>query len=152
RGREPGVKLKREGGEVALVQWGAEVLAECAPIAAALDAAHGGMQYRDALAAAGVGLADAATLPSARVLEAMAQDFDHSFVKFVRAQSLKTRDLLQGLPLSQEQLARFTALSQQSVDAQKKIEAADRVPFEEYRQQYVSAECLEVPVREVVHG
>ena len=152
RGREPGVKLKREGGEVALVQWGAEVLAECAPIAAALDVAHGGTQYRDALAAAGMGLADAATLPSARVLETMAQDFDNSFVKFVRAQSLKTRDVLQALPLTDEQLARFTEQSQQSVEAQKRIEAADSMLFEDYRQQYVSPDHLQVRVREVVHA
>lgn len=152
RGREPGVMLKREGGEVPLVAWGAEVLAECAPIAAALDAAHGGTQYRDALAAAGTGLADAATLPSARVLAAMERDFGNSFVQFVRAQSLKTRDTLQSLPLTDEQLARFTALSQQSVEEQKKIEAADRLPFEEYRQHYVSAECLAVRVPEAAHG
>ena len=142
RGREPGVKLMRNGGEMALVEWGAEVLAECAPIAAALDA----------LAAAGTGLADATTLPSARVLGAMAQEFDNAFVQFVRAQSLKTRDALQNLPLTEEQLERFSALSQQSVEAQKKIEAADSLPFEEYRQQYVSARCLEVPVPEAVHG
>jgi glutamate--cysteine ligase len=45
RGREPGLKLKRGGQEVTLTGWGAEVLAQCAPIAAALDAAHGGTQY-----------------------------------------------------------------------------------------------------------
>ena len=154
RGREPGVMLKRAGGEVALVEWGAEVLAQCAPIAAALDTAHGGTQYRDALAAAAAGLADADTLPSARVLAAMERDFDSSFVRFVRAQSLKTRDALQSLPLTDEQLARFTALSQQSVEERKKIEAADSLPFEEYRQHYVSAQCLDVPlpVCEAVHG
>ena len=151
-GREPGVKLKRAGAEVALVEWGAEVLAQCAPVAAALDAAHGGARYRDALAAAAAGLADATTLPSARVLAAMAQDYDNSFVQFARARSLKTRDALQSLLLTDEQLARFTALSQQSVEAQKAIEAADSLPFEDYRQHYVSLECLAVPIREPAHG
>ena len=137
--------LRREGGEVPLVEWGAQVLAECAPIAAALDAAQGGTQYQRALAAAKAGLADAETLPSARVLAAMAQEFDNSFVKFARAQSLKTRAALQSPPLTVEQLARFTALSQQSVENQKKIQASDRLPFEEYRLQYVSSECLGIP-------
>ena len=50
RGREPGLMLERGGGEVALVDWGGQVLAHCEPIAAALDAAHGGTRYRDALA------------------------------------------------------------------------------------------------------
>ena len=152
RGREPGVKLKRAGGEVGLAAWGAELLVQCAPIAAALDAAIGGVDYRDALGFARAGLADAATLPSARVLAEMAQDYDNSFVKFVRAQSLKTRSALQSMPLTVEQLACFTALSQQSVENQKKIEASDDVPCEEYRQHYVSAECLGVPGREEMHA
>ncbi|WP_029525393.1 glutamate--cysteine ligase [Polaromonas glacialis] len=152
RGREPGVMLKRQGGEVSLVAWGAEILAECAPIAAALDAEHGGTQYRDALAAAGTGLADADTLPSARVLAAMAQDFDNSFVQFARAQSLKTQAALQSLPLTDEQLARFTDLTRQSIQAQKDIEAADSMLFEDYRKQYVSPAHLKVRVREAVHG
>ena len=150
RGREPGMTLQRAGREVPLTEWGTEVLAECAPIAAALDAAHGGTQYRDALAAAEAGLADASTLPSARVLAAMQQDFGDSFVGFVRAQSLKTQGVLQAQPLSAEQLAQFTALSQQSLEAQKKIEATDAMPFEDYRQQYVSAERLQLLPFEMV--
>ena len=148
RGREPGVTLRRAGGEVQLVEWGAEVVAECGPIAEALDAAHGGTRYQDALASARAALADASTLPSARVLAAMAQDFDNSFVRFARVQSLKTQAALQGLPLTKEQLARFTALSQQSLDAQKAIEAGDSMLFEDYRERYVSPEHLQVWVRQ----
>jgi len=152
RGREPGVLLRRQGAEVLLTEWGGEVLAQCAPIAAALDAAHGGTQYRDALAAAGAGMADAATLPSARVLAAMTEHFQGSFVAFARDQSLKTRAALQALPLTEAQLAHFTALSAQSVQAQKEIEAADTLPFEEYRQHYVSPACLKVREPEAVHA
>jgi len=151
RGREPGVLLRRQGSEVPLVEWGGEVLAQCAPIAAALDAAHGGTHYSDALASARAGLADADTLPSARVLTAMTQDFGGSFVQFARAQSLKTRAALQSLPMAGEQLAHFTALTLESVAAQKKIEAADTLDFEEYRQHYVSPECLKVRAPEVAH-
>ena len=42
------------------------------------------------------------------------------------------------------QQARFVALSQQSLQAQKAIEAADTMPFETYRQQYVSPERLDL--------
>ena len=149
-GREPGTKLKRQGGEVALVAWGSELLVQCAPIAAALDAEFGGTQYRDALATAGTGLANADTLPSARVLAAMEQDFDNSFVQFVKAQSLKTQAALQSRPLTDEQLARFTDMSKHSVEAQKEIETSDSMLFEDYCKQYVSAEQLRV--REAVPG
>ena len=152
RGREPGALLRRQGEEVALTQWGSELLAQLAPIAAALDAEFGGTQYQCALAAAGTGLADPDTLPSARVLKAMAQDFDNSFVQFAKSQSLKTQAALQSQPLTDEQLARFTGMSQRSVEAQKEIEAADSMLFEDYRKQYVSPEHLQVQVREAVHG
>ena len=152
RGREPGVMLKRRGGEVALVEWGNELLAQSTPIAAALDAEFGGMLYQEALAAAVAGLADAKTLPSARVLAAMAQDFDNSFVQFAKAQSLKTQTALQSLPLTNLQLARFTEMSRQSIEAQRKIELADTQAFEDYRAHYMSPECLDVPVHEAIHA
>lgn len=145
RGREAGLMLKRAGGEMSLVEWGAEVVAQCAPIAAALDAAHGGTRYQAALTAAEAGLADATSLPSARVLAAMSRDFDNSFVKFARAQSLKTQAALQSLPLADEHLARLETLSRESIEAQKKIEASDTMPFEQYRQEYVSAKRLGMP-------
>ncbi|MDP3754070.1 MAG: glutamate--cysteine ligase, partial [Polaromonas sp.] len=131
-----------------LTGWGAEVVAQCAPIAAALDAANGGTQYSDTLLAAEAALLDPATLPSARVLAAMAKDHENSFVAFARSRSALTKEALLGLPFSAEQQAAFEALSRQSVAEQKKIEAADTLPFEIYRQQYVSPDRLGVPRRE----
>jgi glutamate--cysteine ligase len=75
------------------------------------------------------------------------QDFDNSFVQFVRDQSVKTQALLLELPWSAEQQARLLQLSAQSVADQKKIEAGDSMPFEIYRQQYLSAARLDKPVR-----
>jgi glutamate--cysteine ligase len=144
RGREPGLLLERGGKEVALTDWGLEIVAQCAPVAAALDAAHGTTDYSDALAAATVGLKDASTLPSARVLAAVTNEHDKSFLQFVRAQSEKAKALFQTMPLSDEQLARFMALSEASIANQKKIEAQDSMPFEIYREQYVSADKLNV--------
>ena len=39
RGREPGLRLERGAEEVTLVDWAGEFIAECEPVAAALDAA-----------------------------------------------------------------------------------------------------------------
>ena len=145
RGREPGLLLERGGRQVRLTDWGHDIVAQCAPIAAALDAAHGTSDHSAALAAATVGLNDASTLPSARVLAAMAKDHDNSFVRFARAQSEKTKAVFQALPFSSEQCTHFIRLSEQSIADQKKIEALDSMPFEMYREQYVSAERLNLP-------
>ena len=145
RGREPGVRLIRGSQEVALFEWGGQVLAECEPIAAALDAAHyattAGTDYSDALAAAVAALDDPASTPSARVLEAMQQNHDGSYLRFVLAQSLQHRIALQSLTLRAEVAQRFARLAEVSLAEQRQIEAADTVPFETFRQQYLRRSC-----------
>jgi len=72
----------------------------------------------------------------------MGRDHGDSFIAFTRAQSMQTRNKLLSLPFSSAQQARFDALSQQSLQEQRDIEARDSMPFEIYRQQYVSPERL----------
>jgi glutamate--cysteine ligase len=144
RGREPGLRLERGHGDAVLTQWGGEFLREIEPIAERLDALYGGSLYRDALAAAGAVMEDADTTPSARVLATMARDFDSSYIAFTRARSAHTREALLALPFDAGLAARFAQQSQTSLDDQKRIEANDSMPFEIYRQQYLSVERLGV--------
>ena len=144
RGREPGLMLERGAGEVSLAAWGSELLKAFEPIAATLDGVHGGSAYRDALTLANTTLANTDTAPSARVLAAMARDFDSSYVAFTRAQSEQTRNRLLELPFSSDTRAKYAALSKASVEVQMSIEANDSMPFEIYRQHYLSVERLGV--------
>ena len=145
RGREPGLQLERDGRNATLADWGAEVLAGCQPIAAALDAAHATSAYGDALRAAVTALAHPDTLPSAHVLAAMRSDFDGSYGAFVVAQSAQTKAALLGLPFTAELQAGFERSVRASVDAQAALEAADSMPFEAYRQAYLSPARLGLP-------
>ena len=138
RGREPGLRLVRELEEVTLIGWSSEILAECAPIAAALDDANGCNVHRDALARAVARLNDPAETPSARVLEAMARDHGSSYTRFVLNQSIAHKNALIELPFSTEIAARFARLADESVTEQRRIEAADTLPFEAYRQLYLA--------------
>jgi len=142
RGREPGLRLERGIDEVPLRDWGMQLLDECEPIAAAIDAAQGGAEHRDALRAARHAFADADAVPSARVLETMTNDYDGSYVRFVRTLSELTKTALLALPFPPDVQARFVSLAQQSLEKQKAIEAADTVPFEVYRKRYLSSERL----------
>ena len=142
RGREPGLCLVRNGQNVALVDWAAQVLQECAPLAAALDASHHSTDYSTALASARATLANPVQTPSARVLEQMAREHGNNFTSFSTHQSAQARDALLDLPWSDAQHARFTAMAEESVAAQKAIEAADALPFEEWRQHYMAAQGL----------
>jgi glutamate--cysteine ligase len=138
RGREPGLALRRAGREVSLVEWGLELVAQCAPIAVAMDATQGGSLHAEALEAARAALNDASLLPSVRVLREMSSNHADSFTSFVRQRSEATRLALLAEPLPAETRARFEQASLASVEAQKQVEASDTMPFEIYRQQYVS--------------
>jgi glutamate--cysteine ligase len=138
RGREPGLKLLRLAGEVPLAEWGAEILAECAPIAAAQDAANGGSGHRDALTGAVAALADASQTPSARVLASMAREHGDSHVRFVLAQSQRHRNEILELPMAPQAADHFARLAEQSIAEQRRIEAADALSFESWRQLYLA--------------
>ena len=142
RGREPGLRLERGSQEVALDEWGRQVLAGCEPVAAALDAAHGVRAHREALAAALAAIADSSSTPSARVLRAMAERHENSYTRLVLAKSLEHRSALQTQPLPAEVEQRFARLAEESLAKQRQIEAADTVPFETWRQHYLSPERL----------
>jgi len=149
-GREPGLRLQRGAEEVGLVEWGSALLRECAPIADALDAATGGAApgatpHRDALAAAEAMLSDPTLTPSARSLREMAQHFDNSFSHFALAQSLRHHETLLALPFDAQAQARFALMAEESLAEQRRVEAADDMPFETYRQRYLAGE---LPLRD----
>lgn len=145
QGREPGLKLDRNGEAVSLVDWGLTIIDECLPIARSIDAALAtGALHVEAVEAARRSLQHPDTLPSARVLRAMADEHENSFVRFVRTRSVQTRDALLAMPLTPEQADRQRRMVEDSVCAQHEIEASDTTPFEEFRKQYVSAGRLVV--------
>ena len=123
-------------------EWGARILAECEPIAVALDRACGGDGYRRALAAAQAALRDFASLPSARVLRQVEQRHGRSFPSFVLARSAEHRRTLLERPLSPQAAARYQQQAAESLREQRDREAADEVPFEQFRQQYLAQDLM----------
>ncbi len=144
RGREPGLLLEQGEHTVTLTDWARALVDECVPIAQALDAAQGGEANAAALAAARALIDAPEQLPSARVLQAMQRDFNGSYTQFIRSQSADTRRHLLALPWADQQAAHYAALATESLAEQQRIEAADTMPFEQYRQAYLSAERLQV--------
>jgi len=143
RGREPGLRLERGTSAVELVQWGHELLDEFEPIAAALDALRGENGHRDSVRQARADLTDPRQLPSARVLATMAAAPGGGFVHFIRRRSEATKRTLLELPWPADEANRFRALSEASLREQRELERADDVPFETFRQRYLSPEQLQ---------
>jgi len=74
----------------------------------------------------------------------MAREHRSSFVRFALAESTRHRDYLRSLELPREVNERFTGLAGWSLERQREIEAADKVPFEAWRQKYLSHDNLVV--------
>ncbi|RZL00085.1 MAG: glutamate--cysteine ligase, partial [Rubrivivax sp.] len=144
RGREPGLTLERQGQAVVLMDWAREIVQQCEPIAQALDAAQGGQQHQQAWQAALGGLDAPETLPSARVLKALVQDHAKSYVDFVRQQSAQAQQTVLAADWSAEEQSHFERMAAESIQEQSRIEAADTMPFEIYRQQYLAPRRLDV--------
>ena len=142
RGREPGLRIERGDGEVGLQEWGAQLLAECAPVAGRLDEVLGGAAYRDAVASAAAALNDPGSVPSARVLHAMQRNHDGAYVRFVLAESFLHRGTLLNLPLPPNTEEELALMARASAAKQRQIEAQDRVDFETYRQKYLDPASL----------
>jgi glutamate--cysteine ligase len=70
------------------------------------------------------------------------EEFDGSFVAFVRAQSIKTKQAMLDLPMSEAEAAAWAAQSAKSLQDQADIEASDTMPFDIYLQEYLSPKRL----------
>ncbi len=142
RGREPGLLLERQQRQGPLRTGARELLTGCEPIAAALDAAHETNAYREALAAAVAVLDDPEGTPSARVLRAIKQEHDNSYIRFGLTQSLQHASHVRRLPLAAEVEKHYAQMARESLEEQTAIEANDSLPFETYRQRYLAPERL----------
>ena len=74
----------------------------------------------------------------------MARDYDNSYVRFVLAQSVAHRETILNLPLPADVGARFAQLAEESLAKQRKIEAADTLPFDTFLERYLSPASLNV--------
>ena len=142
RGRDPTLRLERGDSTVPLKDWGLALVTELLPFAQQLDATYGGTDYVAAVESAVHALHHPDTLPSARVLREVTENFDGCFVAFVRAQSLKTRQAMLDTELPPVVRERYAQLARTSMDDQRKIEAGDSMPFDIYLQEYLSPRHL----------
>jgi glutamate--cysteine ligase len=145
RGREPGLRLRRDGQAVSLVDWGLQIIDQLEPFAHALDKAQGGEAHAEAVLQARASLQSPDTLPSAQVLRAVRSQHADAFTALVREQSSQVHSHFLGLSWNSKQAGRYEAMALQSLEDQQSIEAADTMPFEIYRQEYTAPSRLGRP-------
>ena len=135
RGREPGLALARLGGPVSLRQWATEICESLQGVCEMLDRASGGGDYARALGEQREAVVEPAGLPSSRVLAEMRANSE-SFFEFAMRKSGEHRRYFKRRALGARQREQFEEESRRSLVQQRQIEAADRVPFDEYLRRY----------------
>jgi glutamate--cysteine ligase len=130
-GRRPGLVLKRDGKDVSLQDWAADLFARIERSAAVLDALRGGDEHTRAVTAQRAKLADASLTPSARVLQTL-RDEKQSFLQFALAQSQHHADYFLSRPLDAASTARFEELARASLDEQAKLEREEVGSFDAF--------------------
>lgn len=151
KGRSADTRLSRHGDSVGVSEWGSKLLGELEPVADALDSAHRSAAYADALSVARAAIKDSSKTPSASILRELAQKFDNSNFHFALEKSIRYRDEILEMPLSAEVEARFRKLAEESIAARQRIEASDSVPFEVFRQRYMSQDLMS-KIRRLAHS
>ncbi|MEE8056613.1 MAG: glutamate--cysteine ligase [Pseudomonadales bacterium] len=135
RGREPGLQLHTHNGDRSLVDWADKLLDGVEQIAIKLDAAHGGEDYQRVCYQQRQKMADASLTPSARILADM-QAQQKPFFHFAMDLAQQHGQQFRQRPLTGEELEYFKQQTEQSINRQAKIEAADTLDFDNYLAQY----------------
>jgi glutamate--cysteine ligase len=135
RGRDPALRLRRNGSEILLRDWANEIFEKMALSSELLDKGSRAAAYGPALAEQHAKVADADLTPSARILADMA-DHKEEFYHFALRMSRQHQQWFASRPLQPEQLAAFEQTARESIEAQRRIEAEDDISFETFMQNY----------------
>jgi glutamate--cysteine ligase len=135
RGREPGLKLARDGRSVPMREWAAELLDSMSGLCEILDRGDAARPYAQALAAQAAKVVDVALTPSARLMNELSSG--QSFFDLALRMSAEHKAYFLDLyPPNEERLKELAEEAQESLAAQRRIEASDRGTFDEYLARY----------------
>ena len=138
RGRQPNLKLNRDGREFSMIEWARELLESMQGLCEMLDHGEAARPYSSALEQQRAKIDDVERTPSARLLAEMRQTGE-TFFQLARRMSKLHKDYFLGLyPPNESRLAEFAAAAQESHVAQRRIEAADNVDFDTYLARYLA--------------
>jgi len=135
RGRDPQLRLKRNGGHGSVGEWGNELFAAMAPVAQLLDDATGTDCHGAALAALEQRLGDPAQTPSAQVLDIMRRE-EISYLQLGLHHARALQEYFLDGELDPAVADFYQQLAGKSIADQAAIEASDSLDFDEFLATY----------------
>jgi len=138
RGREPGLKLNRNGRPISMAEWSLELLDSMQGICELLDHNDNKKPYAAALEIQRAKILNVTLTPSARTLAEMTTT-EQSFAEFALQTSISHKSYFLDLyPPNERRLDEFKTEAETSLQRRESIEAADTVGFDEFLANYLA--------------
>ena len=134
-GRDPNLRLTRNGKDISIKEWGGELLDAMQGFASLLDDVHGTEDYSNSLKVQKLAVNDPELTPSAKMLTEM-RDHGEGFYQYAMRMSQQHHEAFLKEQLSAEQSQFYQNLSTTSLQQQKQIEANDSMSFSTFLEQY----------------
>jgi glutamate--cysteine ligase len=135
RGRDPNLKLSRQGRDILLRDWARELLGAMEGVSEILEAGHPERGYGASLRQQLEAARDPECTPSARMLREMGETGE-GFHAFAKRMSLKHQHYFKSLPEDPRVTARFEAQARESLQALRELEDRPQAPFGEFLAEY----------------
>ncbi|MCK4864896.1 MAG: glutamate--cysteine ligase [Gammaproteobacteria bacterium] len=135
QGRDPELKLSRNGQDISIKEWGGEILDVMQGFASLLDDVHGADNYSRSLKKQKQAVDDPECTPSAKMLCEM-REKGEGFYHFATRMSEQHHEAFLKDELSAEQSQFYRDLSRISLAQQKEMEDNDSLPFATFLQRY----------------
>ena len=137
KGRQKNLKISYNQQATPLKQRAQDIISAMSVIAELLDLAHNSDCYQDAVEHQAQLIQYPELTPSAKIMEDIRSN-DHSFFKFAQRKSEEHRQYFKNRKLTTALMNEFEQAAAQSIIEQKRKEAEDQLPFDEFLSRYLS--------------
>lgn len=135
QGRDPDLRLTRNGKAISIKEWGGELINEMQGFAALLDDVHDTKDYSNSLKKQKQAVDDPECTPSAKMLAEM-NEKGEGFYQYAMRMSQQHHEAFIKEKRSLEQTQFYENLSKISLEQQRQMENDDSLPFATFLQQY----------------
>lgn len=136
QGRDPRLRLLRDGKETSLATWASEIVQDVSGIAEMIDGEIGGDGYIQTVRSMLELINEPAATPSARLLDEL-KSSKCSFFDYALSVAQSHRDYFTSIaPMSDARKEEFEQEAAHSIDRQQEIEASDKISLDEYLANY----------------
>ena len=135
QGRDPALKLKRNGQDISIKEWGGELLNAMQGFATLLDDAHECHDYSNSLNKQKQAIEDPQNTPSAKMLDEMREN-EEGFYQHAMRMSKQHHEAFIKESLGSEKTQFYKDLTASSLAQQKQVEDSDTLSFATFLERY----------------